>query len=129
LLQVVIQNVGQGPVTSTFWVDAYINPSRPPVGVNDVWWQVGDQGLVWGVAESALPLATGQSLTLPYGDAYYMAEESNFSDTIAGAQLYAQVDSANSGTTFGGVVESHEVSGGAYNNIFGPVTATTTLQA
>src|SRR5690606_31642054 len=51
LLQVVIQNVGQGPVTSTFWVDAYINPSRPPVGVNDVWWKVGDQGLVWGVTD------------------------------------------------------------------------------
>ena len=129
LLQVVIQNVGQGPVTSAFWVDAYINPTRPPVGVNDVWWKVGDQGLVWGVTESALPLAAGESLTLTYGDAYYMAAESNFTDTIAGAQLYAQVDSANSGNPFGGVVETHEVSGGAYNNIFGPVTATTTLQA
>jgi uncharacterized repeat protein (TIGR01451 family) len=129
-LEVVVANVGDGPASTGFWVDAYINPDQPPQHVNDVWWRVGDEGLVWGVAGNALPLDPGESLTLTYGDAYYVPEESGFSGTIAaGAQLYAQADSANTNDPYGGIVENHEATGGAYNNIMGPVTAGATLQA
>jgi hypothetical protein len=31
--------------------------------------------------------------------------------------VYAQVDSANTLTTYGGVLEDHEITGGAYNNV------------
>lgn len=63
-ITVVIANVGEGPVFDAFWVDAYIDPHTPPTGVNDVWWRVGEEGLVWGVTEDALPLGSGETLTL-----------------------------------------------------------------
>jgi hypothetical protein len=39
----------------------------------------------------------------------------------AGTILYAQVDSYNPATSFGTVREGHEIVGGAYNNVHGPV--------
>jgi hypothetical protein len=35
----------------------------------------------------------------------------------AGTIIYVQVDSANTLTNFGAVLENHEITGGAYNNI------------
>ncbi|MFW5942118.1 MAG: Calx-beta domain-containing protein [Chloroflexota bacterium] len=128
-LQVVVANVGEGPANDPFWVDAYINPDEPPETVNDVWWIVGDEGMVWGITDDALPLRVGESITLTVGDAYYVPVESGFSGVIpAGAELYAQADSAHTGDPFGGVVETHEAAGGPYNNILGPVTAATPQQ-
>jgi hypothetical protein len=78
--------------------------------------------LVWGVEGAALPLDPGQNLTLTVGDAYYWPDLSSFNTPLpAGSSVYAQVDSANAMTTYGGVLESHEISGGTYNNISGPV--------
>jgi hypothetical protein len=39
----------------------------------------------------------------------------------AGTPVYAQVDAVNLATTYGAVLENHEIAGGAYNNIVGPV--------
>jgi hypothetical protein len=73
---------------------------------------------VWGITGGALPLAPGASITLKLGDAYYRADKSALGVSLpAGARVYAQVDSANAGTTYGGVLETHESDGGAYNNI------------
>ena len=119
---VTIKNQGSAPVADTFWVDLYLNPDPAPAEVNDVW---SDgrcaQGMVWGVSESALPLYPGDTLTLTGGDAYYRPEHSAMSWPVpAGQTIYAQVDSAGD-PGYGGVLESHEVLGGAYNNIDGPV--------
>jgi len=123
-IQVVIQNIGAGPVRpeQEFWVDAYINPHPAPTSVNQVWQKVSTQGLVWGVTRSALPLDPGETLTLSTGGAYYWPGLSHFSSPIAaGSVIYVQVDSAHTGTSYGGVLESHEKSGSIYNNITGPV--------
>jgi pimeloyl-ACP methyl ester carboxylesterase/subtilisin-like proprotein convertase family protein len=123
-IQVVIKNQGTDPVPPEhdFWVDVYINPKTPPTAVNQVWDFVGDEGLVWGVVAPAVPLQPGQTVTLTIGDGYYWPTLSKFSGAIPiGTPIYAQVDSANANTTYGGVLESHEMEGGTYNNILGPV--------
>ncbi len=130
---VVLQNQGERALealeTNEFWVDVYINPATPPTAVNQTWRHVGcSQGLVWGVTSSALPLEPGEMLTLtaaatggPYP--YFRADQSVVTWTLPiGAQLWAQVDSANTATTYGAVEENHEISGAPYNNITGPVT-------
>ncbi|HHS98157.1 MAG TPA: hypothetical protein ENK08_09760, partial [Chloroflexi bacterium] len=122
-VQVVIQNVGDRPVTDEFWVDVYIAPETEPTGVNQTWSQLGEQGIVWGVTADALPALTpGGTLTLTVGDAYYWADLSQVDWPLADeTQVWAQVDSANTATDYGAVLEKHELTGGAYDNIRGPV--------
>jgi hypothetical protein len=73
---------------------------------------------VWGVDN--VTLNPGQSLTLTIDGAHYQANLSNFSgNLLPGTPVYAQVDSANTTTTYGAVLENHEDSGGVYNNITG----------
>ncbi|MBI5879548.1 MAG: DUF11 domain-containing protein [Chloroflexi bacterium] len=121
---VVVRNVGDRPVASTFWVDFYVNPNPVPVKVND---RADDgrssQYIVWGVTESALPIQPGGTLTLTYGDRYMFGPLTKFTPgTMAvGALVYAQADSASENSWFGGVLENHEMVGGLYNNIYGPV--------
>ncbi|KAA3664603.1 MAG: hypothetical protein DWQ04_04845, partial [Chloroflexi bacterium] len=127
-IQVTIKNQGDGPVMSTteFWVDVYIDPIVPPTGADQLWDVLCNEGLVFGVTSSALPLMPGETLTLTVGDAYYWPSLSNFSGSLAaGTPIYAQVDSANASSVDGNVAENHEVYGGAYNNITGPVLSTT----
>ena len=128
-ITVVIQNQGDAPVNSEFvnefWVDVYINPDTPPTQVNQTWEHVGSQGLVWGVVLGALPLNPGDVLTLTVGDIYYWSDKSVVIWPLpAGTQVWAQVDSSNAETTYGAVLENHEITGGAYNNISGPVSST-----
>ncbi len=121
---VVIKNQGDEPVLpeEAFWVDLYINPSSPPTAVNQTWAFLCDEGLVWGVPASALPLGPGDTLTLTIGDAYYWPGQSSFSGFLpSDAAIYVQVDSANTATIYGAVLEGHEITGGPYNNVSGPV--------
>ena len=121
-VQVVIQNVGIEPVTEAFWVDLYIDPHPPPTAVNQTWNMVGGMGAVWGVEGAVLPILPGNVVLLETGDELYWAEYSNVPSVLpAGVPIYAQVDSANAETDYGGVFESHEWLGGVYNNITGPV--------
>ena len=121
-VQVVIKNQGNAPVNDDFWVDVYINPNPAPTHVNQVWWMLGKEGLVWGVKDTALPIQPGGVMTLTLGDRYYTSTLSTFSGWIPnGTPVYAQVDAANTNTTYGGVLESHEILNGLYNNIAGPV--------
>jgi hypothetical protein len=121
-VQVVVRNRGNAPVVDEFWVDVYVNPNPVPTGVNQTWDQLADEGPPRGVTADALPLAPGDVLTLTVGDAYYVAEYSQVVWPLqAGRPVYAQVDSANTETTYGGVRESHEIVGRVYNNISGPV--------
>jgi uncharacterized repeat protein (TIGR01451 family) len=119
-VQVVIKNQGSAAVFDAFWVDVYVDPQPVPTGVNQIWDDGRSAyGLVWGVTS---PIAPDGTLTLTIGDAYYWPSLSNLPATLpAGTPLYAQVDSANISTTYGGVRESHEINSGVYNNITGPV--------
>jgi hypothetical protein len=118
-VQVVIKNRGNDPVKDEFWVDVYIAPRTEPTQVNQTWNQLGSQGLVWGVTADLLPaLVPGGIITLTVGDAHYWPSHSRVSWPLApGTPVYAQVDSLNSATTFGAVLESHEMIGEDYNNI------------
>ena len=114
---VVIQNNGTMPVTEAFWVDAYFNPPTPPTAVNETINTMNITGIVWGVTSSALPLDPGESLTLTVGSPYYNDTMSKFNGTVPSGTLYVQVDSANIATTYGAILETHEATGGIYNNI------------
>jgi len=118
-VQVVIENVGHGPVSDDFWIDVYIDPDPAPTGVNQVWYDGRcEQGIVWGVAASQTPMAPGATLTLTIEDQYWSERYSNFTGALpAGTEVWAQVDAVNLETDYGGVLESHEASGGVYNNI------------
>ena len=125
--QVVIKNQGNAPVSSNdpFWVDLYVDPDPVPTGVNQTWGHLCSQGIAWGVESPALPLEPGGTITLTIGDAYYWADYSNFPGSLpAGTPIYVQVDSADVQTTYGAVLENHEIVGGTYNNIAGPVFST-----
>lgn len=117
----VIENQGNSAVVDPFWVDLYINPAPPPTMVNQIWSDLGDEGLVWGVTDSIAP---GAALTLTYTTdpsdthPYFFPSESNYNGVLAlGTSVYAQVDSVNLATNTGGVLETHEIMGTANNNI------------
>ncbi len=128
-VQVVIKNQGNAAVTNQFWVDLYVNPNPVPTGVNQIWNDGRSQnGIVWGVTSAFLPsLTPGGSVTLTLGNAWYGGNPplTNYPSSLpAGTPIYVQVDSANTTTTYGGVLENHEAGGVAYNNIkAGQVTA------
>jgi uncharacterized repeat protein (TIGR01451 family) len=126
-IQVVIENRGNTPVVDEFWVDVYISPATPPTRVNQTWDMLGSQGLVWGVTASALSqLEPGGTLTLTVGDTYYVADYSTVMWPLpAGTPVYAQVDSAAESSTYGAVLENHEITGGTYNNITSTVSLAT----
>jgi hypothetical protein len=125
-VRLVILNQGNAPVHGEFFVDAYINPRAAPTAVNQTWDKLGSQGLVWAITQDVLwRLAPGGALTLNVNDAHYVRELSSFSGSLpVGTVVYAQVDSYNPKTTYGNVLEEHEITGGAYNNIRGPVYST-----
>jgi hypothetical protein len=121
-VRVVIENRGGVAVgaDSPFWVDLYIDPTVIPTHVNQAWDSVGSWGAVWAIPAAALPLAPHVPMTLTVGDRYYQPSLSNVPVPIpSGSLLYAQVDSAGP-AEYGGVLETHELMGWAYNNIGGP---------
>jgi hypothetical protein len=121
-VQVVIKNQGEATVSDSFWVDVYIDPDPVPTAVNQIWENIASEGLVWGVTTDLQP---GEVLTLTIGDAYYRAAYSDVHWPLPiGTPVYAQVDSSNANTLYGGVLEMHEVLGGAYNNVAGPALVT-----
>jgi hypothetical protein len=124
-VQVIVKNQGNAAVTDEFYVMAYVDPSTAPSAVNQLWWDLGDQGAFWGVTASALPLEAGDVLTLTTGDAYYWPSHSRLDAPLRpGTPIYAQADAYNGATTHGAVLERHEILGEAYNNIGGPFYST-----
>ena len=121
LIQVVVENQGTASTTSGFWVDFYINPDPIPSHENQSWDDVANEGIVWGVTAALLP---GETITLTYStdpsaaNEYYSELNSVYSGFIAaGTPIYAQVDSVHLNTSYGGILEIHEIQGGTYNNI------------
>jgi uncharacterized repeat protein (TIGR01451 family) len=114
--EIMIANDGDAPVEASFWVDLYVNPTSEPQSVNDIWPELADEGLVWGVTD---PLGVGERLTLTVESPYYSEAYSAISDTLtADDTIYVQVDSASVEREYGGVQEIHEILGGEYNNIW-----------
>jgi uncharacterized repeat protein (TIGR01451 family) len=125
---VTIANEGDGPVVTDvgneFWVDVYIDPDVPPQQ-NDTWQYVGDQGYAWGITQDALPMAPGARLVLTMDSPYYRPDKSQITGTVPiSTPVWAQVDSIHPDTTYGAVLEDHEISGLPYNNILGPIMST-----
>jgi PKD repeat protein len=118
-VQIVIRNQGDAAVAlaDEFWVDLYLNPDTAPTHVNEIWQDVGDEGLVWGITDVSALVPNG-TLTINLSHPSFMPEFSNFSGTFAsGDVVYVQVDSAHINTTYGAVLENHEQENLPYNNI------------
>ncbi|HQK12645.1 MAG TPA: hypothetical protein PLJ78_01740, partial [Anaerolineae bacterium] len=119
-ITITIKNQGQYPVTTAigFWVDLYVNPSPPPTQVNQTWDLLAPYGAVWGVDREALPIPPGATQTIRLYDTYYKPDYSHLPEALrVGDVLYVQVDSVNSKTNYGAILENHEMAGTAYNNI------------
>jgi subtilisin-like proprotein convertase family protein len=116
-IALVVKNQGPVPVDDSFWVDVYVNPDPIPTATNQIWNDLADEGLVWGITT---PIPSGEAITLTIGDQYYWEEYSVFNgDLNTGTWIYAQADSANIDTDDGAVLENHEILGEDYNNISG----------
>ncbi len=119
-LAITVRNQGELPVTTAigFWVDLYINPSPAPTQVNQTWDLIAAYGAVWGVDREALPIPPGATRTIRLYDIYYKPTYSRLPAALRpGDVLYVQVDSVNSQTNYGAILEDHEMAGTAYNNI------------
>ena len=110
-----------------FWVDLYIDPAMAPTAVNQIWPDLSDEGLVWGVTD---PIPPGGTLILTYSadpdqtHLYYNDEQSRYGgDLPPGTPIYAQVDSYHPDTDYGSVREGDEMGGGGYNNISGGISS------
>ena len=130
LIEVTIENQGAQATSTGFWVDFYIDPNPVPTHENELWTDLSDEGIVWGVNVS---IPAGDSLTLSYStvtgapNLYYSAANSSYGGTLpVDTPVYAQVDSAHLNTTYGGVLETHEILGGTYNNVSSEYTAVAT---
>ncbi|MEM7802645.1 MAG: Calx-beta domain-containing protein, partial [Chloroflexota bacterium] len=91
-IEIVIENIGTAAITNSFWVDLYLNPIVLPSLPNQEWWQLGSEGLVWGV-EAEAELNVGDQLTLTLSSESYRPDLGNFSGTFdPGDAIYIQVD-------------------------------------
>ena len=118
-VEVVIANQGDKAVSAeaAYWVDLYVNPTSVPQ-LNQSWQNISSEGIVWGV--TGITLLPGQTLTLTLNDSYFVPSFSNYSgEPASGSTIYVQVDSVNTATNYGVVLETHEITGGSYNNVLG----------
>ena len=120
-ITVVIENQGPAPIAAGdgFWVNVYVNPNPPPAQVNDVWYDGRSvEGLEWGVDGPILgQLTSGGVITSTIGDVYNVIGTNTFTGLTPGDIVYAHVDAVDLDTTYGGVLENHEIVGLPYNNI------------
>ena len=125
--QVVIKNQGNAPVVDDFWVNRTSNltpyrrvSTKPgvmgalPRALYGVWFLLLCR---WRRERAHLNLQRGR---LP-------ANLGNYGMIPVDTPVYTQVDSANTETTYGAVLETHEINDVAYNNILGPVMSTLSI--
>ncbi len=127
-VQVTIRNQGTAATATGFWVDFYVDPNPVPTHANQLWDDLGSEGIAWGIT---IPINPGESLTLIYStvpgapNTFVSADDTNFTGTMAaGTPVYAQVDSAHVGRVNGAIEETHEILGEAYNNVSQMFTST-----
>jgi uncharacterized repeat protein (TIGR01451 family) len=113
-VRVAIKNEGIATVTEGFWIDVYINPTSVPTAVNQIWSDLGEEGLVWGVKS---PIRPEDILIVAVGDSSFRNDLSQVTWPLAlGTPIYAQVDSWCADTLYGAVLEDHEHAGTPYEN-------------
>lgn len=123
---VTIKNLGITSVEQLeFWVHGYINPEEVPQKVNQLC--IGstpmkcDGWITWFVTSTALPIAPGETLDLSLrgvNNSYALPALSSLPQRIlVGTKIYAQVDAANAGNSFGNIIEIDELLRQTYNNI------------
>ena len=101
-ISVVIKNQGSA-LTTPFWVDLYLNPSRTPA-LNLIWSQLCSlkpcYGIAWQVTQ---PLAPGAEITLTSTVGSFATGYTNWHDRLAAGttDLYVQADSWNPGKIVG----------------------------
>ncbi len=94
-----------------FWVDLYINPSKPPTAANSTWNMLCGMtpcfGIAWSVPNGLDP---GDSITLHSAPGEFAAAYSSWPGYFARGttDLYVYVDSWNPGVAVGAVPESNE---------------------
>jgi hypothetical protein len=94
-----------------FWVDLYINPSKPPTAANSTWNMVCGMtpcfGIAWSVPGGLEP---NTSITLSSAPGQFAAPYSSWPGYFARdtTDLYVYVDSWNPGVASGAVPESNE---------------------
>jgi hypothetical protein len=109
-IEVTITNNG-GVHAEPFWVDFYINPSKPPTAANSTWNMVCGMtpcfGVTWAVPGGLDP---GKSITLTSAPGQFAAAYSSWPGYFANgtADLYVYVDSWNPADAAGAVPESNE---------------------
>jgi hypothetical protein len=109
-ITVTVTNNGSAPA-APFWVDLFINPSKPPAAANTIWNMVCGMtpcfGITWAVPGG---LGPGDSVTLTSAPGQFATPYSIWPGYFARgtADLYLYVDSWNPGVTAGAVPESNE---------------------
>jgi parallel beta helix pectate lyase-like protein len=109
-IDVIVTNNGSARA-APFWVDFYINPSKPPTGANSTWNMVCGMtpcfGITWAVPGGLNP---NESITLTSTPGQFAAAYSSWPGYFARgtADLYLYVDSWNPGVDSGAVPESNE---------------------
>jgi hypothetical protein len=131
-VQVVIANQGSAPPVKPFFVFVYIDPDTDPTAVNQLWGSkgLGGKGIAWAIPSTVARsvLVPGGSLTLECGDEYYQDDWTSKEWSLTGStRLFAHVDAYREETDYGYVLETHEISGGPYNNILGPIHPTAAI--
>ena len=123
-ITVTINNQGEAEAND-FWVDLYIDPIRAPQ-VNEIWPELCPGGPTdpncYGIAWLIPSLPAGGTTTVNsnggFGPRY--SHWNGFFVTAGTHTLYAQVDSYGEPQPYGAVLETHEATGGPYNNVLGP---------
>jgi CARDB protein len=109
-INVTVTNVGSGRA-APFWVDLFINPSKPPSAANTTWNLVCGMkpcfGIAWAVPNGLEP---GESITLTSAPGQVNPAYSRWPGYFASgtSDLYVYVDSWNPGVITGAVPESNE---------------------
>jgi predicted outer membrane repeat protein len=111
---VTVTNQGQR-AAGEFWVDLYVQPSKPPNGANQLW---SDRcllrpcvGIAWYVPSG---LGAGESITLR-SDLNIAPAQSNWQGLLPPGtrEIYVYADSFNPGVAYGGVDEANELNNAA----------------
>ncbi|GEM_PF-2084225 len=127
-IAITIRNQGKLPVPAPegFWIDLYVNPSPAPTQVNQLWDPISPYGAAWGVDRDALPIPPNETYIIYLYDKFHKPAYTRLPAALrAGDVIYVQVDSYNGATNYGVVLEDHEISGIAYNNIYSVVLTET----
>ena len=109
---IVIQNTGNQPITTPFWVDMTVNPSHSPQ-TNELWNMVCTGPCYGAVLSVNTPIPAGGSVTLTSNN--ILPEYSNWPGTLfdSANNITVWVDSYGASQPYGTIQESNEADNSA----------------